>query len=753
MTSALRAFALVRTQDQWSRMAHENTFIDGETQGVELSWDRPLSQHASAPLAPLAGLAFDAECRMYRTLPDDGRVVRLHWTDAVATPAPPAPDVVDPGVEPALGDFKSTARGASSLRRPVSLAIDVDDRLFVADADAAAIFVFDLWSGRLLRRVRIGTGAALCRRPLGLACHERTVWAVTADPGALIHLTARTGPRDAALPVAAGVPADARPSRLTVDRSGAVCVLLRRPDGAAWVVLAGQPNAQLVQGATDLAFDGQGSLVVACQPGEPFRVFTLGPEGWTEVGPLESAGYDGSGIALTPSGRIGYWTAGGLRMALTARRSFSRQGRVTTYRLDSGAFQTAWGRLFLDACIPATTEVRVHCATSDEEDDGPGIPRTPPGNLTAQIPRPDLSPPMPPAWLAPPDGELSHRLHRRETGRELPWARPSADDPFETYEAPVIAPPGRYLWVTLQLLGDTKHTPRIRCLRAEHPGHDLLRRLPRTYSREAATAAFLARYLSPLEGVVNDLDARAELRNALVNPDGAPEEVLPWLASFLGLLLDLRWPVAARRQLVREVTWLFRFRGTLPGLRRFIEIYLGFAGGAGPGCGDARGDLTPRVIILEKFRLRGLGGAILGATTGAAFSSSILGAGFRVGGAIDSATGTALQGTAEDAFKTHAHRFSVLIPSVLTAEQEAVVAEILRVHRPAHTVFEICPIGVGMQLGRGLHIGLSSIVGRTAGFTSLQLGTWRLGRDEIVGRAEPGIRPGSSRLGSNSRVG
>jgi hypothetical protein len=184
------------------------------------------------------------------------------------------------------------------------------------------------------------------------------------------------------------------------------------------------------------------------------------------------------------------------------------------------------------------------------------------------------------------------------------------------------------------------------------------------------------------------------------------------------------------------VGWLFRFRGTLPGLQRFLAIYLGY-------------DVT----ILEKFRLRGLGGALLGATSGAAFTSSVLGAGFRVGGAIDSATATSLQGTLQDAFTTHAHRFSVLIPGTLTDEQRAVVLEVLRVHRPAHTLFEICPIGSGMRLGRGLHVGLSSIVGRTAEFTSLQVGTWRLGRDEIVGRAEPGVRPGSSRLGSNSRVG
>ena len=102
------------------------------------------------------------------------------------------------------------------------------------------------------------------------------------------------------------------------------------------------------------------------------------------------------------------------------------------------------------------------------------------------------------------------------------------------------------------------------------------------------------RYLSFFDGTLGELDARAACREVLVDPSAAPEEVLPWLASFLGLVLDLRWPVAARRTLIREVTWLFRFRGTVPGLKRFLQIYLGFD-----------------VIIIERFRLIGLGGAFL----------------------------------------------------------------------------------------------------------------------------------------------
>jgi hypothetical protein len=60
---------------------------------------------------------------------------------------------------------------------------------------------------------------------------------------------------------------------------------------------------------------------------------------------------------------------------------------------------------------------------------------------------------------------------------------------------------------------------------------------------------------------------------------------------------------------------------------------------------------------------------------------------------------------------SHAHRFSVLIPASLTEEQLDVVRRILEVHRPAHTIFDVCTVGAGMRVGRGLHVGISSMVG------------------------------------------
>ena len=277
---------------------------------------------------------------------------------------------------------------------------------------------------------------------------------------------------------------------------------------------------------------------------------------------------------------------------------------MTTFRLDSGEFNTIWGRLFLDACIPKDTEIVVRCITADEPPDEITPRPAPPANTTAVAPYEDQSPPLPPPSLARQlKNATAQLLHRRETGYELPWVRPAEDDSFETYEAPVLANPGRYLWVLMELSGNTRATPRVKALRAEYPTHDYLRRLPQTLSRDDRVASFLRRYLATFEGQLGELEAKADARAALLDPRSAPAEILPWLASFVGLLLDERMARAprpggkiedVRRTLIAEAIWLFRFRGTVPGLRHFVEIYLGI-----------------QTIIIEKFRVRGLGGALL----------------------------------------------------------------------------------------------------------------------------------------------
>ena len=257
--------------------------------------------------------------------------------------------------------------------------------------------------------------------------------------------------------------------------------------------------------------------------------------------------------------------------------------------------------------------------------------------------------------------------------------------------------------------------------------------LTKLFSQNEQPPSFLHRYLAIFDGFLGELDGPATARHALLDPAAAPAEVLAWLAGFVGLVLDERWPVSVQRAILAQTAWLFRFRGTVPGLTRFLELYTG-----------------ARVFLIENFRLRGLG--TIG-EPGGPESRAILGAGFRVGGAIAEQEFTPLSGSVEDAFDTHAHRFSVIIPAVLTSEQLDVVRRILDVHRPAHTLVDICTVDAGIRVGRRLHVGLTSIIGRSGRFSTLQTGSSLLGRGSIIGRPDAGTHLESSRAGKDSRVG
>ncbi len=548
-----------------------------------------------------------------------------------------------------------------------------------------------------------------------------------------------------------GVAPDAVPTRVAGDAAGHIWMLWRSPDGRSWAVPAADDRLSRpigpFAGATDIELDGEGRIVVAGPSGADLRVFAPVDGVESEPPPLRARNYDGRGIVRTPDGRIGFWTPAGMRLAVAARLVYSATGQVDLFELDGSDYQRRWGRIFVDACIPDGTSVRVSFVTADDEPgsgsvDGPSVVRNVPVNVDPSDPRVPLAePPLVAVDLAPQLSlTQSQILHRREVGGDVPWSPPMvASDgsvlPFETYEGLVSAPPGRWLWVRLELTGTTALTPRVRAVRVEYPGTDWLGRLPRTYSADPASADFLFRFLSLMDGELNDMDARAEQRDLVLDPQGAPVEMLPWVASLIGLTLDERWSEAARRQMLAEAICLFRRRGTLGALTRMLEIYLGVA-----------------PVIVESWRLRGTGGALVGSSD-AGTANSVVGFGMRVGGAVGDQDPTVVGGgSLDDAFATHAHRFTVIVPRLLDDTQRQTVADLLDLHRPAHTLYDLCTVGAGMRVGMGLHVQLTSVVGPSAGWRELEVGASALGTDAVVGRPAQGLRPGGSRLGVDSRM-
>lgn len=100
---------------------------------------------------------------------------------------------------------------------------------------------------------------------------------------------------------------------------------------------------------------------------------------------------------------------------------------------------------------------------------------------------------------------------------------------------------------------------------------DLLKYLPALYEKDEMMGRFLMlfeSFLSPIEGQIDEIPL-------YFDPSIAPADLLPWLASWVNLALDERWPEERRRTLIKEAFRLYRKRGTKQGLRRYLEIYTG----------------------------------------------------------------------------------------------------------------------------------------------------------------------------------
>jgi len=95
--------------------------------------------------------------------------------------------------------------------------------------------------------------------------------------------------------------------------------------------------------------------------------------------------------------------------------------------------------------------------------------------------------------------------------------------------------------------------------------------LPGVYSADD----FLGRFLLIFETILNPIERTVENIPHLFDPLLTPSDAIAWLGSWVGLVLDPRWPEARRRNLVHEAASLYHWRGTRHGLIRLVELYTG----------------------------------------------------------------------------------------------------------------------------------------------------------------------------------
>lgn len=198
-------------------------------------------------------------------------------------------------------------------------------------------------------------------------------------------------------------------------------------------------------------------------------------------------------------------------------------GQLLTGAIDSGVPRCVWHRVQLDADIPSGTSVSLAIAS-------------------AEVP----GPPNPADWQVTPPGATDVLIRQ---------------------------PPGRYLYLSLALASQNgAASPRIRRIRLDFPRVTSLDRLPAVYRENPEGADFAERFLALFDASIADLDAAIERAPALLDAGGVPDDVLPWLARFLGLALDPAWEPQRSRAILRAIPELYRLRGTVAGLKLAFRL-------------------------------------------------------------------------------------------------------------------------------------------------------------------------------------
>lgn len=86
---------------------------------------------------------------------------------------------------------------------------------------------------------------------------------------------------------------------------------------------------------------------------------------------------------------------------------------------------------------------------------------------------------------------------------------------------------------------------------------------------------FLARFLLVFEHVLSPIQRTVENLPHYFDPHLVPESLLEWLGTWVGLVLDPRWPESRRRHLLASASTLYGWRGTKRGLSELIRLYTG----------------------------------------------------------------------------------------------------------------------------------------------------------------------------------
>jgi len=319
---------------------------------------------------------------------------------------------------------------------------------------------------------------------------------------------------------------------------------------------------------------------------------------------------------------------------------FAASGTYRSAALDSGIAGCRWHRIRIDAEAPSGTEVSVAVATTDGSPDG--------------------HEPHPSDWVDLGAGALDTMLR---------------------------TPPGRWLYVRVELRGDGRRSPTLHRIRLDLPRHGGLDDLPAIYSEDPRARDFTERFLGVFDAWLDQVDDALARRDALLDADSLPDDALGWLASLIGIGFEAEMPPKRRRALLAAAPDLHRRRGTPSGLLDTLRLALGVTASI-----EERGTQRPWGAVgtahLGGVRLFGRSTARVHLGTSRLDSARLVS-----GGDPDL-----------DAVRANAHRVIVNIPAIDDAGlrvDAALVRRVVRSQSPAHiaTTVAITRTGTGFVAG------------------------------------------------------
>lgn len=503
----------------------------------------------------------------------------------------------------------------------------------------------------------------------------------------------------------------------TIDGAGALAALAADNSGGIWIVRQGEGIARLIGKAGDeLETASDADALRSRFDCPPVRVLA-----------------DGSLLVTDCATEPGRFAPDGTRLAAPEATllapSFGGEGTFISRAIDSGIETCLWHRIVACAELPAGTRIELSCLTAD-------APLTDAAALA-----------MPPsAWSQLPrlvDGECDLLIR---------------------------ALPGRYLWLKAKLFGPGAATPRLTRVDIEFPRVTLARQLPAAFREDPVSADFTDRFVSVMDRPLRDVERRIDHHAALYDPEAAPArpgaDMLGFIAGWIGLGFESRWPIERRRRMLSAMARLLYLRGTPEGMRQALIAYFGWRTppaadrttvpcGCHPRCGlPAAPSPGLPMLILEHFRLRRwlfLGAGRLG-DAAVLWGNGILDKveldrGTRIGASrLDSA-----HDTLRDPFHHAAWKFSLFLPKCYgrDAAERGSIERLVDQFKPAHTAARIVYVAPLMRIGIQASLGFDAVIGRYPAATTT-LGAMRLGRGSVT-PVPPSDSP--RRLGGDSHLG